>query len=66
MIVDSSDSAGDILSLLTKTITATTPQDSVKASYLTVCLNVLCRIQSIAPEAQEVTTQIVRDLFEKI
>ena len=64
--VDSSDSAGDILNLLTQTITSVSPTDAAKTNYLKVCLNVLCRIQSIAPEARSVTAEIVKDLFRKI
>ena len=63
---DSSDSAGDILNLLTTVVTTVKPTDANQTSHLTLCLNVLGRIRSLVPEATKLTEQIVRDLYAKI
>ena len=63
---DSSDCAGDILSLLTTTITTVSPVDTKKAAYLRVCLNVLNRVRNFAAEARPVSEKLVRDLFASI
>ena len=63
---DSNDSAGDILSLLTTSISQAVASDPAKVTHLKVCLNVLSRINNLLPEAPQVTEVLVRDLFERI
>jgi len=63
---DSNDSAGDILNLLTATISSVSPSDANKVGYLKVCLNVLNRVRNFASEARPVSEKLVRDLFGTI
>lgn len=63
---DSTESAGDILSLLTATISSLTPSDAKKATYLEVCLNVLNRVRNFAAEARPVSQKLITDMFETI
>ena len=51
---DTDAAAGDILDFLTASISQTVPSNASKSDYLKICLNVMSRIQSLAPEAREV------------